>query len=133
MTVSAMVSAPNSLVLIMDRSVGVVPDALDGLVGRTQTCVAIGTLAAADGETSLTIGDEDGTAPGEPVVDTVLRTPSGVLSVCSVMDAVYLEIAVAVRTRLRVWANHATEPDRIVIAVSPAPVDHADGRGELGR
>lgn len=115
-----------SLVLVMDRAVGVIPETMDGrLVAATPTCVAVGTLSEQDGDTSLSLSDE--AAPfgfvAAPVFEGVLRTPSRVLSVCSVPDDVLLEMTVpSDQTRVRIYANDATEPDSISVVVVPDQV-----------
>jgi hypothetical protein len=117
------VAPSNSLILVMDRAVGVIPETMArGLVAATPTCVAVGTLSEHDGETSISLSDE-GTAFGfvaSQKFDGVLKTPSKILSVCSVLDEVLLEMSVVSdETRVQVWANDAAEPDRIAIVVLP--------------
>lgn len=113
------VSPENSIILIMDRTVGEVPDSMAGqLVSATPSCMAIGTLCEHDGDTLLILSDE-GTPIGvgeRPVVETLLATPSRRLSVCNVLDVVLLEMKVSSdRTLVQVWANDDSEPDVIVI------------------
>lgn len=113
----------NSLILVMDRTVGVIPETMaKGLVAATPTCIAIGTRSEHDGQTSLSLSDE-GAPSGFGVnatFDGVLKTPSKTLSVCSVLDEVLLETSVpSDQTRVQVWANDTAEPDRIAIVVLP--------------
>lgn len=117
------VAPSNSLILVMDRSAGVVPETLGGgLVAATPSCIAVGTREEHDGETSISISDE-----GPPsgvgshlVFDDVVETPSKVLSVCSVLDHVFLELPVAAqKTRVQVWANDSAEPDVLAIVALP--------------
>lgn len=115
------IAPKNSLVLIMDRTVGVVPDTLGGkLFAATSSCLALGTRSEHDGETSITLSDE-GAPPGlgdAPALDGMFGTPSRVLSICSILDDVYLEMDVPTETtRVQVWANHPTEPDVIAVVV----------------
>jgi hypothetical protein len=120
------VAPSNSLVLIMDRSIGVIPATMDGgLVSANSTCVAVGTLSEHDGETSISLSDENDVPPPgfghSPVFDGVLDTPSMTVSVCSVLDEVLLEIQVGTaKTHVQVWANDALEPDVVAITVEPA-------------
>lgn len=113
------VAPSNSLVLVMDRAVGVIPEKMGGgLVAATSTCVAVGTLSEHDGETSISLSDEGATSElgTEPVFDGVMKTPSRVLSVCSVLDDVLIEMAVpSDETRVQVWVNDGAEPDKIAI------------------
>ena len=113
----------NSLVLIMDRSVGVVPKTLGGgLVAATSSCVAVGTREEHEGEILISISDE-GVPSGSvstQVFDGMIETPSRALSVCSVLDDVFLEIRVAaLETHVQVWANDLTEPDVLEVVVLP--------------
>jgi hypothetical protein len=120
--ITADIAPPNSLLLIMDRSVGQVPDSMaEGLVASTATCVAIGTLSEHDGITHVTLDDTSESSDSAPTFDGVLDTPDRKLAVCSVLDEVVLEIAVATeRTRIRIWTNDPAEPSEIQILASPA-------------
>lgn len=114
----AELSPPNSIVFIMDDSVGVVPDLAEGLIGANSTCVAIGTLAQCDGITRIELTDEEpGVVAGSEVAfDGVILTPSKRLSVRSAHDEALLEINVPTdATRLRIWANDRSEPDCILV------------------
>ena len=120
MTLTADIAPPNS-VLIMDRSVGQIPDSLmGGLTAFTPTCVAIGTRSEHDGDTRVTLEENDGSScRGVPAFDGVLDTPDRKIAVCSVLDDVIFELPVpAERTRVRIWANDASEPSEIYIVVS---------------
>lgn len=114
----------NSVVLIMDRTVGEVPESMNrGLVAATASCVAIGTRSEQDGETSIWLSDDIAEAVYDeaPVYDGVLDTPGGRLSVRSVLDEVLLECEVSgPRTRIQVWTNDRSEPDEIRIVVTGA-------------
>lgn len=115
------IAPPSSLLLIMDRSVGQLPESMAGrLVAFTPTCVAIGTLSSDDGSTRVTLSDGGGPpAHGALVFDGVLETPGLTLAVCSVLDEVVLALAAAtVRTRVRIWANHESEPSEIDISAT---------------
>lgn len=112
----------NSVILVMDRSVGVIPETMSGeLVSATPTCVAVGTLSEHDGETSISLSDEVPSDLGAtPKFDGVLRTPSRTLSVCSVLEEVFLETRVpSDETRVQIWANDPSEPDAVAIVVLP--------------
>jgi hypothetical protein len=118
---TADVAPPSSLLLVMDRSVGRIPENMDeGIVASTSTCVAIGTLSSLDGSTHVTL--DNGSEPsgfGSPVFDGVLGTPDKKLAVCSVLDEVILEIEVAAeQARVRIWASDRVEPSEIYILVS---------------
>lgn len=124
----AEIAPPNSVVLLMDRSVGEIPDAMSGrLVAATSTCVAVGTLSEHDGLTRITLADESAEGATDRLVfDGMLETPSGTLSVCSVLDEVVLQIAVqSARTRVHIWADDDTEPANLRIVVGDVEADPA--------
>ena len=117
------IAPPNSLLLIMDRSAGEVPETLAGhLVAATGTCIAIGTLSEHDGTTRVTLDGDANPAPHDtPVFDGLLETPGLELAVCTVLDDVVLAATVPTqRTWVRVWANDQTEPSEIRILHSAA-------------
>src|SRR5262245_5176006 len=110
------IAPPNSLLLVMDPSVGQIPEGMsDAIVASTASCVAIGTLSEHDGTTRVSISDNAVTETNDaPVFDGVLDTPGGRIAVCSVFDQIILEIAVATaRTRVRIYANDNNEPSEI--------------------
>lgn len=120
------ITPPNSLILVMDQFVGIVPESMNGkLTAATPTCIAIGTLSEHDGPTHITLTDESqGSISGELVFDGVIKTPTGKLAVCTVLDEKILEAVVSQEiTRVQIWANDRAEPDIILILVSKqAPV-----------
>jgi hypothetical protein len=112
---------PNSMVVVMDQTGGDIPATFGGtLVAFTDSCVAIATLAAIDGETTIVLADEMPTAfAGSPAFDGVLETPSKGISLHSALDQRLLDFAVAdVRTRVRVWANDPSAPDEIYVVLT---------------
>jgi hypothetical protein len=115
------VAPPNSVILVMDQTVGKVPGSMNqNLVTATPSCVAVGTLCQADGETLLSLSDEMPLRlPKQaPVFDGILPTPSKRLSVCSVHDEPLLLLDVpSSNTRVRIWGNHPAEPNEIWIVV----------------
>jgi|ERR1043166_6206130 hypothetical protein len=115
------IAPPNSLLLIMDRSIGQPPESMAGeIAASTSTCVAIGTRSEHDGTTHVTLDDGHRTfAVGTPCFDGVLETPSRRLAVCSVIEEVFLEADVMTeRTRVRVSVNDPTEPREVYIIIS---------------
>jgi hypothetical protein len=120
----------NSIILVMDRSVCEIPQWVPGrLVAATRTCVAVGTLADVDGDTSISLQDERPPlgCGSSPKFDGVIFTPSKRISVCTVLDEVLLEMPVADSdTHLQVWANDPSEPDVIVILAVPTGRDRAN-------
>lgn len=121
---SVRIAPSHSVILIMDRSGGLVPSGMRGkLVASTSSCIAVGTLSQPDGHTHVTIADElpEVLAP-LLVFEGLLETPTKTVVVCSVLDEVFLEMGVvAERSKVRIWANDGSEPNEIQIVVS-APV-----------
>jgi len=115
----------NSLILVSDsRDAEMPPSMLGGLIAATSSCIAIGTLCEHDGETLISLGDEDSAVTdGQSLVfDGVLDTPNRTVTVWSVLGDPILSIDVtAEKTQVRVWANHHSEPDAIRIHVSAIP------------
>jgi hypothetical protein len=119
---TSIVLAPkNSLVLVMDSSVGEVPESMgDAGIAATTSCVAVGTLAEMDGETEIVLADYgDAEGVGSMVFDGLLPTPSLELSVCDVDDVKRLSIGVQQDSvRVRIFTNDANEPDRVIVLVN---------------
>jgi hypothetical protein len=116
---------PNSLILVMDQTVGKVPDSMNqSLVAATTTCVAVGTVSETDAQTFISLSDEIPPRMSKQVLafDGVLPTPSRRLSVCSVHDDALLVLDVAGNnTRVRIWADHPAEPNEIWVVVGDTP------------
>jgi hypothetical protein len=122
MKVQIRIAAPNSVVLVMDPSIGEIPETMGGAsIAATLSCIAVGTLSALDGETLISLSDELRDAPEEePAFDGTVETPERRVSVCSVMNRSLLECEVTTdTTRVRIWTNHASEPDVVRIVVQP--------------
>lgn len=123
MRVSVDVDVPNALLFVMDHSCGVLPDELvRGVsVWATSSCVAVGTLAGCDGSTHVAFDDQPMEEAGAPQFDGTVLTPTKTLSVCTVLDEIVLSREVdSELVRVRIWTNHPTVPDRIVVVVSKA-------------
>jgi hypothetical protein len=119
---STRIAPPNSLILVMDRSVGDIPQTMGGKsIASTPTCVAIGTLSASDGQTLISLSDELLNIPTEEAsFDAILDTPKKRVAVCSVQNKTLLQCEVlSLNTRVRVWTNHPSEPDTVQIVVQP--------------
>ncbi len=111
----------NSLVLVMDASIGEIPHSMgDGAIVSTDSCVAIGTLSEVDGETTIVLTDQEDCANNQnPSFDGTLRVPTREISVCSVDDEKLITLSVVSEaSRIRIFTNDPSEPDRVVILVS---------------
>lgn len=72
-----------------------------------------------DGTTRFTLTDEPIESAGEPLFDDFLETPSCNVSIFSSHNEVILEVPVQrTRTRVRIWTNHPSEPDDVLISVA---------------
>jgi hypothetical protein len=73
----------------------------------------------ADGETEVTLGSSDEVDPGElPAFDATLETPNRAVVISTVEDETVFSAKVPnVETRVRIWVNHSTEPDRIIFGL----------------
>ena len=121
MEAEARISPPNSLLLVMDRSVGIVPDSMeDGIVVSTTTCVAVGTLAETDGQTRIILTDENVMLFDDYslIFEGILQTPSKRLSICTVMDEEVLSLEVSrPKIQITIWVNDDSEPNEIFVLV----------------
>jgi hypothetical protein len=93
-----------------------------GLVWSTPSCVAIGTRMEDDGETSVMLSDEahaDSADLGlRRVFDGSIHTPKKEIWVSTVTGEGVLSLPVPMITsRIEIWANDITEPDKLLILV----------------
>jgi hypothetical protein len=105
----------------MDHAIGIVPDSMNGeLIATSSSCVAVGTVSEIDEMVEIELTDEtpDVSEQMKCVSSSSIATPSREISVCSVHNDKLLSIKVQRDvSEVKVWVNHATEPDRIIIAV----------------
>jgi len=117
----------NSVVLIMGAEGARIPDSMGGkLVVATTSCIAVGTRNEADGKTSITLTDE--TQAGyhsddrrfQKVFSGVLETPERQLAVRTVLLQTVARLEVSKDlTRIVIFTNDESEPDKICIVASP--------------
>ena len=120
------IAPKNSLILIMDLTIGKVPESMNGsIVAWTHSCVAVGTISEFEGETSICLTDDAAArVPSQAAVfDGVLDTPSKRISVCSVLNEALMALDVPQpKTRVQIWINDGSEPDEIqIVAVNDRP------------
>jgi hypothetical protein len=120
--ISAKVAPPNSLVIVEGSAGGVIADPerlRDSKITSTDSCVAICVRNAQDGDTEIILGPTREVDPGSPpAFQGVLKTPTSRVAVRSVVLETLLEVAVPKpMTQIRVWVNHPTEPDKVIIGV----------------
>ena len=123
MNKSIAIRPPNSLILIMDYVFGEIPVAMnenDALVSSSASCIAVGTLAEFDGETTITLANVAQDFVGlENVFRGVLNTPSKQLSICNVKNEMLLFLSdLTERTNVQVFVNDLSEPDQILVMAS---------------
>jgi hypothetical protein len=112
------VAPPNSLVLVMDHTIGDIPKTMGrARISATESCVAVGCRMEQDGPTEINLGQFHEVAPlGELVFDGEISTPSKRLSICSVINEIVLSSrVVSESTGVRVFADDTREPDTIFV------------------
>jgi len=112
----------NSLLLVMDPEGGAVPESMDGRsVAATESCLAFGTLSAADGPTHVDVvdcGDFDGLPEGSWIAwEGTLVTFTGQLALVDVMGGILATRQVGSRVAVRLAVNDDSEPDRVSVIV----------------
>lgn len=84
-----------------------------------QSCLAIGTREEGEGEVTITFAgasDDSLELPSLEVWDGTLELPSGEVIASTVLGDVVLTRQVSgSKTRTRVFVNHSTEPDLVVV------------------
>src|SRR5262245_382364 len=103
----------------MDQKGGKIPSMGTGLIAATPSCIVIGTLCFADGETEIVLTDEDVSDPKLNLeFDGFLATPSLNLIVVSTVAQVLLTVKVTKsRTHLQIFVNDESEPDDIRVVI----------------
>lgn len=83
----------------------------------TDTCILVGCLMDADGETEFTLGEIHDVDPGRlPAFEGKLKTPTRKISLESVDGRTVLEAPVPqLETTVRIWTNHESEPDNVIV------------------
>lgn len=86
----------------------------------TERCIVATCLYWNDGDTTLTLGpvDELGSQPEKPTFDGVLKTPyrEVLLFDVNIPEIMKMEVP-GKETRIRIWTNHPTEPDNVIIGL----------------
>ncbi|GLK69635.1 hypothetical protein [Hansschlegelia plantiphila] len=113
------IAPPYSLFFISDPDLGEAPEPSGAHLKWTDSVVCISCLSWMDGETSVTLGAADEVGLHQPpVFDRLIVTPHLEIVVTTVELDVILRASVpSSRTRVRIWENHPSEPDIIVIGL----------------
>ena len=122
MTLEITIAPPNSLLLLLGKESAKIPESIGQLIGATSSCIAVGTLSAVDGKTSVTLSDD--VLPVQKVENLrnvfsgILETPRSVVEVYTVLGEAILTLPVPNhRSHVEIWANNETEPDQLYIFV----------------
>jgi len=114
------IAPPNSLVFISDSNGGVPPRPVRGAwILSTPSCISVGCLTFADGETEFTLGPSEAVIGADPLrFDGELETPHRTVIVSTVEDKTILKAQVpTTKTRVRIWTNRPTHPDKVTIGL----------------
>ena len=120
MSVSSRIAVPNALILISGPDGGSIPDLMRGsLIASTPSCVAVGCMADCNGKTEITLGaGREVGLSGTPVFEGELDTPNREIAVRTVLRENILQATVPhLITRVRIWVNHPSEPDTVIIGL----------------
>ena len=121
MILETSVSPPNSVLLIMDQSIGQVPESMSGnLVSATESCIAVGTALAHEQETKIILSNECVEISDDLMVtfEGEIETPERKISVCNVYNETIATVDTRDRTSLvRVLVNDNAQPTEIRVFV----------------
>ena len=119
MHVKASIAPPNSMFVVSGLKGVEIPDPSDALIWSTPSCVIVRCLTFCDGETKVTLGSADEVNPGAlPACDVTLKTPDREVIVWTVEDETIFRVDVPdAETRVRIWVNHPTEPDKVIVGL----------------
>src|SRR5215470_12468223 len=120
MSISNRIAVPNAVILVSDIGGGTVPNLIrGGLVASTPSCIAVGCMSDCNGQTELTLGAANEVGSREdPVFEGELTTPNHEVAVRTVLDEIILQARVLhSRTKVRIWVNHPSEPDKVIIGL----------------
>lgn len=112
------VAAPNSILLIQDPTHDYTIPSNTGLpVAHTSSCISVMTLESSRGEeTTVRLGSDLGTPPRHLIFDGSLETPGKCIEVgTSWLEQIFLIPVGNTVTRVTIWTNDSTQPDKIWI------------------
>lgn len=115
---SVLFAPPNSLFFLEDPAGGKSPEIDDrpARIWSTRSCIIVACLCFVDGKTEFVASNSAEGVPSAPAAfDGMLDTPSRVIEVSTSEREVLLRCPVQTHfTRVRVWTNHPSEPDKIL-------------------
>jgi hypothetical protein len=114
------IAVPNALLLISDIGGGRPPDVMEGaLIASTPSCIAVGCMSDSNGETEVTLASMPEFDHRErPAFEGELETPNRAVAVWTALRETVLQAPVShVSTKVRVWVNHPTEPNKVIVGL----------------
>ena len=119
MTVITRKAAPSHSFFIIDDSRSGTPPEPQFFAGTlsTSSMLYVTCLMFQDGKTEISLGPAS-EVPQEGMIafDNYLETLNGMISITTVDGTIVAKQKVGtLNTRIRVWTNHPTEPDRIIV------------------
>lgn len=106
-------------VYLASRDIRDVPyDFREKVIPHTSDCISIPCTYWDDGDTHFTVGEaSEITMPTPPTFDGILNTPDKRLVFFDANEPEFASLSVPTgKTRIRVWIDHPTEPENVVIA-----------------
>ncbi len=121
MSHSFQIRPPNSILFIVDPSGEVIPELTRDRrrLWSTDSCIVVGCLVEQDGPTNVTVGPNEHIALSmPPAFDGILKTPSRIVLIStSERQSIFETTVQGSQTRVRIWTNHPSEPDEVVIGL----------------
>ena len=120
------VALPTAMLVIMDvASSGEIPKKLGpSRIAATSSSVVVGTRRAADGETSIAVSSGGVVSPDQPALDVTIDALTQRVNLFSVLHEALCEVRVSSgRVRVRVWTNHPSEPEHIIVVLGGSGLD----------
>ena len=121
MRASIQVAPPNSLLIVCDVHGWTAPKITpDKRIWSAPSCIIVGCLAFMDGSTQVVLGDGSEVDPGDHAsFDDMLFIPAGAVAIKTVEGDTLLQQQVRnTRVRVRIWTNHPTEPNQVIVGLS---------------
>lgn len=109
----------NSFYIAGTRDVDVPAAVRGAAIATNRHCINVGSRMWHDAEIWIALGRHaEIHLAGEPALDSSIRTPEGQVLLFDANHPELLSLPVeTIDTRIRVWTNHPTEPDEVIVAV----------------
>lgn len=110
----------NSLLFIKDATSDSIPE-IDGIgaLWTISTCIAVGCVPDADGETEVVLGPSNEVGTNKKLLfDGILETPSCAVTIETVLAQTLLEMEVtSSRTHVQIWTNGHRASDVVIVGI----------------